>query len=614
MSQNQIENMDLQQKNIALNYNGELSTCEMCKKPNQININFNSCNHSICLNCIYKFFISSGFQGLNIEGVKLICPKCKKGEKNLSLDEYSECLNILISSKNEIELEKEKNDKDEGINDSTICITHKKKLIKYCNDCKYGLCDMCINELHERNCPNHELIDIQQGIDNSIKNSNNNKLNGKTTKIFEDMKKYENLEKLMENQNIFLQKLESEKIKFNVEIEKLFNDLNTLQQNYSQKYFIFQKAMEKIFDIINLSYFNYYSSSSEEKKQITITKELLDINNINNKLDLTEMNNQLKKCINEITFNTNYFSYELQWSSFEYKKSYELKSTEVNEGEDCVTKIVELKDLNEIAAGLIGGQIFIWDLDEKEKKKEVNAHKSAIWAMIRLSNNMIVSGSSDKTIKVWNIDDFEKPIVLKGHNGTIFCLGELEKYKIISGSEDRTIKIWDILDKKCCIQSIKDDSKINCLHILPDPGFIVTGGDDNLIKIWNIYSNLVTNVLEGHECTIWSITGLDSDSSTIASGSSDNSIIVWDLKNLKQIFTLEGHENTISCLKMMNSGLLLSSSWDTTIKIWNIKTKSCIASLEGHRNIVWDIIELSNGNIASCSSDNKIIVWEKKSN
>ena len=286
---------------------------------------------------------------------------------------------------------------------------------------------------------------------------------------------------------------------------------------------------------------------------------------------------------------------------------------EKNEVEDCVTKIIELQELNKIVAGLIGGQIYVWNLDERNIEKEVDAHKSAIWALIKLSNNMIASGSSDKTIKIWNIDNFEKPIILKGHNGTIFCLAELEKYKIISGSEDRTIKIWDILEKRKCIQTIRSDSKINCLHILPDPGFIITGGDDNLIKIWNIYSELVTDILEGHECTIWSITGLTSDSSIIASGSSDNTIIVWDLQNLKRIFSLEGHENTISCLKMMKNGLLLSCSWDTTIKIWNLKTRSCITSLKGHKNIVWDAIELNDGDIASCSSDNKIIVWKKKS-
>ena len=614
MSQNQVENLELQNQNLMADYQETLIKCNLCEKNNQLGIKYDLCNHSICLNCIYKYFLSSGFQGLDLEGVKTNCPKCKKGEKQLSLDDFDEYLKDLISSKNEIKNEKNIKNIHE-MTDSNFCQTHKEeKLTKYCKDCDFCYCDKCINELHQINCPNHELIDIEHKKDNITNNKNNNKINNKSNKFDEIMNKNDNLKQLMENQKIFLQKLESEKIKFNVEIEKILNDLTLLEKNYNQKYLFFQTAMEKIFDIINLSYLNYYTSSQEEQNQFAITKSLMDINYINKKLDFSEINIQLQKDLNQIMSDTNFFSYELQWSSFEYKKSFQLKSKDENAGEDCVTKIIELTELNQIVAGLIGGQIYIWNLNDQNKEKEIDAHKSAIWAMIKLSNNMIASGSSDKTIKIWNINDFDKPIVLKGHNGTIFCLGELEKYKIISGSEDRTIKIWDILEKRSCIQTIRNDSKINCLYILPEPGFIITGGDDNLLKIWNIYSSLVTDILQGHECTIWSIVGLNSDSSLIASGSSDNSIIVWDLNNLKIVYTLEGHDNTISSLRMMKNGLLLSSSWDTTIKIWNLKTKSCIVSLEGHKNIVWDVIEMEDGNIASCSSDNSIIVWEKKSN
>ena len=612
MSQNLVENVEIQNQNLIVDYQGQLIKCNICEKNNQFGFNYDFCKHSICLNCIYKYFFSSGFQGLDVEGVKTNCPKCKKGEKQLSLDDFAEYLKILVSSKKDIKIKIEKNNKNvKEMDDSNFCATHKEeKLSKYCKDCDFCYCDKCINELHQINCPTHELVDIQQRKDIII--NNKNIINDKSNVFNEIMNKNDNLKQLMENQKIFLQKIESEKIKFNVEIEKILNDLNLLQENYNQKYFLFQTAMEKIFDIINLSYLNYHTSSQEEQNQLSITKNLMDINYINKKLDFSEINNRLQKGLSEVMSNPNFFSYELQWSSFEFKKSFELKSNDENEGEDCVTKIIELTELNQIVAGLIGGQIYIWNLNDQNKEKEIDAHKSAIWAMIKLSNNMIASGSSDKTIKIWNINDFDKPIVLKGHNGTIFCLGELEKYKIISGSEDRTIKIWDILEKRSCIQTIRNDSKINCLYILPEPGFIITGGDDNLLKIWNIYSSLVTDILQGHECTIWSIVGLNSDSSLIASGSSDNSIIVWDLNNLKIIFTLEGHDNTISSLRMMKNGLLLSSSWDTTIKIWNLKTKSCIVSLEGHKNIVWDVIEMEDGNIASCSSDNRIIVWEKK--
>ena len=610
-----MENQEImKQKENNFEFNEELLNCQMCQKNDQIGIVYANCNHSICFNCVYKIFLSEGFKGLDKELVKFICPICNNGEKELPFENIIQNLKILISTKNEIRFQTEiKNKNLEEINEGNFCKIHKdKKLIKFCKNHRMNLCELCISEIHEREFQDHELIDLQQENYNKKRQNNNSNGSENDNIIYEIMQNNHELEDLLKNQNSFMQKFESEKIKFCVEIDKLINDLKSIKDNYCKKYFAFQNNVQKIFEIINLAYLNYYISHDDDKMQISITKNLVDINYISKKLDFSEINIQLQKSLNEIMFEQDFFKYEFQWSTFEYKKAYELTAKGENKGEDCVTKIIELENLNQIVAGLIGGQIYIWSLDGKEIEKEINAHKSAIWEMIKLSNNMIASGSSDKTIKIWNILDFEKPIVLRGHTGTIFCLAELEKYKLISGSEDRTIKIWDILEKRNCIMTINSDSKINCLHILPDPGFIITGGDDNLIKIWNIYSKHVTDILQGHECTVWSITSLNSDNSIIATGSSDNSIIIWDLKNLKSIFILEGHENTISCLRMMNNGLLLSSSWDATIKIWNLKTRTCLTSLKGHKNIVWDVIQLTDGSIASCSSDNSIIVWEKK--
>jgi WD40 repeat protein len=377
---------------------------------------------------------------------------------------------------------------------------------------------------------------------------------------------------------------------------------------------IFRNNMKKIFQIINLTYYNYYTSNDTDKKEIS-KKDLIDFNALLKKVDLNEINVSLQKINKDFSIEQPIFNFELQWDGEDYKKKYELKPKKDDDDKpDCVTKIIELNNVNKLVSSLINGQIYVWDLSAKKIDFSINAHKSAIWSMIKLSNDNIVSGSSDKMIKIWDILSgmSEPTIKLRGHKATVFCLGEIEKNKLLSGSEDRTIKLWDLEQKKC-IMSLDDPngSKINCLHILPDPGFIITGGDDNLLKIWNIYSDYVPNTLVGHECTIWSITSISDDDTQIASGSSDNTIKIWDLISLKCRFTLEGHENTISSLKLLNNGYLISSSWDKLINIWNLNTRNCIVSIKGHNNIVWDVIQLSDGDLASCSSDTKIIVWTK---
>ena len=120
-----LENQEIKNRNIIMDYQGELVACEICKQKEQIGIIYTSCNHSICFNCVYRFFLSSGFKGLVKENVKSICPLCKNGEKELSLEEFSQYLKILISSKNEIKFQTEENNR----NSEPISERNRKEIV-----------------------------------------------------------------------------------------------------------------------------------------------------------------------------------------------------------------------------------------------------------------------------------------------------------------------------------------------------------------------------------------------------------------------------------------------------------------------------------------------------
>ena len=577
------------------------SPCNKCNLMSNYVI-IHSCGHEICLNCIFKYYMSNNFKGLTVSSIKIVCPICKEGEEEINLDDWIELLNEMLLLKNQ-----NYNNINTNNNEDNFCPIHKDKIIiKICTECKTNLCEKCLREIHNRYFENHKLIDKNKN--NKIKNNINNQ-------IIEDIKNNKEINELQENETRFMQKLESDNIMLQTKISQLIKDLNSFLEMLNNKINIFQNNMKKIFQIINLSYYNYQISDMQVKKEITITKKLIDFNMISKKIDLNELLFAYQKLLKDFEEEKPIYNFEFKFEGEEYKKIYSLKpSDNDSDSPECVTKILELKKTNKLISGLISGQIYIWDLYSKSLDYSINAHKSAIWAMIKLSNDNIATGSSDKLIKIFDIvNQSSEPIIkFRGHKGTIFCIGEIEKNKIISGSEDKTIKLWDLNTKKC-ILSLEDpnDSKINCLYTLKDYGFIITGGDDNLIKIWNIHSKYIPNVLSGHECTIWSLTSLNDDDSIIASGSSDNTIKIWDLFNLRCLFTLEGHENTISSLKLLNNDLLVSSSWDQTAKIWNLRTRNCVYTLKGHKNIVWDVIQLDSGDLATCSSDMNIIVWSK---
>ena len=72
---------------------------------------------------------------------------------------------------------------------------------------------------------------------------------------------------------------------------------------------------------------------------------------------------------------------------------------------------------------------------------------------VAIKDNLIISGSWDKTIRIWELDSGKCLKTLEGH--TNFVRSVAIKYNlIISGSDDNTIRIWDI-DSGVCLKTLE---------------------------------------------------------------------------------------------------------------------------------------------------------------
>ena len=585
-----------------------------------------SCFHNVCINCIFNYFILNKFKGLKLEFLTLNCPICQYGSAKFSLEIWLNILNQLFLKQNI------KNGKinEKNKTNSILCSTHKtNNCFKYCYQCKKNLCETC-----EKAHISHIVIDINEAAFYQLDDFDDE--NGLYKTFEENLKKKE---------NIFYEKIENDYILKKIKIEELIRKLNILLNEFTLKMNIFQKNMQNIFHIINISYYIYFNEfkKEEEKSKIILDDKLLDIKFIShNTIDLNDLSKYFNKKLNNFDTTTNsnltvtkdntenldsdiskIFDYELIWSESPPKQKYTLKFTKDEKDiADSFTKIIQLNSIeNLLAAAQINGIITIWSLNTKKIVLELKGHKSAVWTLLENSEGYLISGGSDNIIKIWNVKNKKENslINIKGHKGAIYSICELEKNKIISGSDDKTIKIWkfDLNDKKNPYQCVLDlhdpnNSKIKSLVYLNRTNTILTGNDDNFIKIYSLSqrTQVVTNILEGHSCTVWCLLPFYEDT-MLASGSSDNSIKIWDLINWGYIYSLEGHENTISSLVMLKNEFIGSSSWDNTCKIWNLETRNCIYTLTGHKDIVWSIIELRNGGLATCSNDKNIIIWEK---
>ena len=85
------------------------------------------------------------------------------------------------------------------------------------------------------------------------------------------------------------------------------------------------------------------------------------------------------------------------------------------------------------------------NLDQQIKlgsQKVLEGHTCDICSVF-VKDNLIISGSDDKTIRIWNINSGECIKVLEGHTSNVMSVFVKDNL-IISGSDDKTIRITPI--------------------------------------------------------------------------------------------------------------------------------------------------------------------------
>ena len=161
-------------------------------------------------------------------------------------------------------------------------------------------------------------------------------------------------------------------------------------------------------------------------------------------------------------------------------------------------------------------------------KHSLKAHEKAINSIaISPNDQLIASGSQDKTAKVWSVDGLNLLGVLRGHRKSIWCLmfSPVDQV-LVTSSADTTIKLWALLDYSCLKTFEGHDCSVLKVHFIDRGMQLISSGSDGNLKIWNIRSNECVQTIDAHNDKIWALT-LSKDESLLISGS-DSMVILWN--------------------------------------------------------------------------------------
>jgi WD40 repeat protein len=205
------------------------------------------------------------------------------------------------------------------------------------------------------------------------------------------------------------------------------------------------------------------------------------------------------------------------------------------------------RDENYIAAGGFDGRVRLWDADSLElidvlRAETTNDKKEPVpyqvWSVAFSPNGrQLVTGSGADAfrqprnlLQVWNLDtrtpDGEP---MQGpEKTTVFAVAFVSDDRLVSGSSDGTVRVWDMKERKTIRNPFfRDQSPVYSLAVAHNDPWITAGGGGKVVQVWDIREEPPEETpLEGHQDWVHSV-AVSTDDTLIASGSADGNLRLW---------------------------------------------------------------------------------------
>jgi WD40 repeat protein len=244
-----------------------------------------------------------------------------------------------------------------------------------------------------------------------------------------------------------------------------------------------------------------------------------------------------------------------------------------------------------------------------EIKNHYQAHKDAIYKIIKLDDNHFVSAGGDGCILKWDIHTSQQAILLAQTNKAIYTLAQYGNHLYI-GEKGGMLYCID-LENKNVFKSIIHHTK-DIFGIYADRDIVVAVSADGFESRWTpqLMSLISNNKIDSKSlrCILYI-----NELQQYIIGSSSHCIYVLDDNIIQNNTTLLGHSNSVFSLCLLSNNILLSGGRDAVLMVWNLDNQQCMQKIQAHLNTI-NAIELSPNRLifATASRDKTVKIWNAK--
>jgi WD40 repeat protein len=223
------------------------------------------------------------------------------------------------------------------------------------------------------------------------------------------------------------------------------------------------------------------------------TIKVWDVNSLTLKIVLED-----EACVKNVTVLQNGNLVSCSTKAIKFWNDFKCFKTLTFEKYRNFNKLIELVNGNLACTACGDIYQYILVLDSTNNYKLINAiieSEGWIYSLINLSECKFASSTESSIISIWDVSVNRPVTCLRGHTSRILCLLYINwDNLLLSGSDDKTIKVWT-LEKYKCVRTIHGcNSAVTCFVLLPD-GYFACGSDDKSIRLWNLEDFQMINVI-----------------------------------------------------------------------------------------------------------------------
>ncbi|KAJ7426659.1 hypothetical protein WISP_13964 [Willisornis vidua] len=214
------------------------------------------------------------------------------------------------------------------------------------------------------------------------------------------------------------------------------------------------------------------------------------------------------------------------------------------------------------------------------------------------TDELLFTGSKDRSCKMWNLVTGQEIASLKGHPNNVVSIKYCSHTGLVFTVSTSYIKVWDIRDSARCIRTLTSSGQ-------------VISGD----ACAGTTTRTVTSVQGEHQINQIAL----NPTGTTLYAAAGNSVRIWELSRLQPVGKLSGHIGPVMCLTVnqtaSNHDLVVTGSKDHYVKVFEI-TEGMVGNIGPTHNFEpphYDGIEclaIQGDVLFSGSRDNGIKKWD----